>query len=44
MREMINILVAGMLLCGSAAFAGETRPLTAFDQLEVSNDIEVHID
>lgn len=43
MREMINILVAGMVLCGSAAFAGETRPLTAFDKLEVSQGVEIHI-
>ena len=43
MREMINILVAGALLCGSAAFAGETRSLSAFDKLEVSHGIEIHI-
>jgi hypothetical protein len=48
MREVINILMAGLLFCGGAAMAAagtatDTRGLGAFDQVDVSRGIELHI-
>jgi hypothetical protein len=48
MREVINILMAGLLFCGGAAMASaasttDTRSLGSFDRLEVSRGIELHV-
>jgi len=47
MREVINILMAGLLLCGGAAMAAsnttDTRSFGSFDKLEVSHGIEIHV-
>ena len=47
MREVVNILMAGLLLCGGAAMAAsnttDTRSLGAFDKIEVSHGIELYV-
>lgn len=48
MREVINILIAGLLFTGSAAMAAagtttDTRSFGSFDKLEVSRGIEIHV-
>lgn len=47
MRELINILVAGMVFCGGAAMAAsntsDSRTFGAFDRIEVSRGIELHV-
>jgi len=46
MRELINILMAGLVFCGGAAMAASTsdsRTLGAFDKIEVSRGIELHV-
>ncbi len=48
MREVINILMAGLVFCGgtvmaSAAGTTDTRSLGAFDRIEVSRGIELHV-
>jgi hypothetical protein len=45
MREVINILMAGLVFCGGAAMAAtgttDTRAFGSFDKLEVSRGIEL---
>lgn len=47
MREVIDILMASLLFCGGAAMAAsgttDTRGLGAFDKLEVSRGVELHV-
>jgi len=46
MRELINILMAGVVFCGGAAMAAspsDTRTLSAFDRIDVSRGIELHV-
>jgi len=48
MREVINILMAGLVFCGgavmaSAASMSDTRSLGSFDTIEVSRGIELHV-
>lgn len=47
MRELINILMAGVLFCGGAAMAAsnttDSRAFDAFDRIEVSRGIELHV-
>ena len=46
MRELINILMAGVVFSGGAAMAAsssDTRTLAAFDRIEVSRGIELHV-
>jgi hypothetical protein len=48
MRELINILMAGLLFCGGAAAmaasgSSDSRTFGAFDRLEVARGIEIHV-
>lgn len=47
MREIINILMAGLLFCGGAAMAAssttDTRSFGSFDKLEVSRGVELYV-
>ena len=47
MRELINLLMAGLLLCGGGAMAAststDTRTLGGFDKIAVSRGIELHV-
>jgi len=48
MREVINILMAGLVFCGgtvmaSAAGTTDTRSFGSFDKIEVSRGIELHV-
>lgn len=47
MREIINILMAGLVFCGGAAMAAsnttDTRSFGSFDKIDVSRGIELHI-
>ncbi|GEM_PF-6947055 len=46
MRELINILMAGVVFCGGAAMAAsgsDSRALSAFDKIDVSRGIELHV-
>jgi hypothetical protein len=47
MREVINILMAGLLFCGGAAMAAsdstDTRSFGSFDKLEVSRGVELFV-
>lgn len=49
MREVINILMAGLLFCAGAAMAApasaasDTRTFGAFERLDVSRGIEIHV-
>jgi len=48
MREVINILMAGLVFCASAAMAAaagttDTRSFGSFDKIEVSRGVELHV-